>query len=120
MQMREWHTHSPLHPNVPFHPGPTYRPHPKPIRSHMPRSQESSWSSPSPENTSSNINLDLKENCPFQECIISATYQRPDKSFLQEPWELSDLINTGNLIQIFFTKTSWHRQNTEVDSKKSP
>ena len=32
----------PLIPEVPFHPGPTYRPPPKPVRSNMPRSQESS------------------------------------------------------------------------------
>ena len=36
-------THTrPLIPDVPFHPGPNYRPPPKPIRSNMPRSQESS------------------------------------------------------------------------------
>ena len=35
-------THTrPLIPDVPFHPGPTYRPPSKPIRSNMPRSQES-------------------------------------------------------------------------------
>ena len=38
-----------LIPDVPFHPGPTYRPPPKPIRSNMPRSQESSQCSPSVE-----------------------------------------------------------------------
>ena len=32
----------PLIPDVPFHPGPTYRPNPKPIRSNVPKSQESS------------------------------------------------------------------------------
>ena len=50
---------NPLLPDVPFHPGPTYRPPPKNFRSHMPRSQESSQSSPSPENISSEINLDF-------------------------------------------------------------
>ena len=69
---------SPLLPDVPFHPGPTYRPSTKPIWSDMPRSQESSQSSPSPENTSSDINLDFEENSPFQEVDISETYQRPD------------------------------------------
>ena len=38
-------THTrPLIPDVPFHPGPAYRPPPKPIRSNVPRSQESSLS----------------------------------------------------------------------------
>ena len=75
-------THTrPLIPDVPFHPGPTYRPHPKPIRSNVPRGQESSQSSPSSENISSDINLDFEESSPFQECVISEAYQRLDKSF---------------------------------------
>ena len=76
-------THTrPLITDIPFHPGATYRPPPKPIRSNMPRSQENS---PSSENISSDINLDFEENCPFQEGVISEAYQRPDKSFFQEP-----------------------------------
>ena len=44
-------THTrPLIPDVPFHPGPTYSPH-MPIRSNVPKSQESSQSAPSTENT---------------------------------------------------------------------
>ena len=58
-------THTrPLIPDVPFHPGPTYRPSPKPIRSNMPRSQESSQSSLSVEKIP-NINLDFEENSQF-------------------------------------------------------
>ena len=65
-------THTrPLIPDVPFHPGPTYGPPPKCISSNMPRSQESSQSSPISENISSDINLDFEENSPFQEGIIS-------------------------------------------------
>ena len=109
----------PLIPDVAFHPGPTYRSPPKPIRSSVSRSQESSQSSPSLEYTTSDINLDFEENSPFQEGVISEGYRRPDKSFFQEPCELNDLIKTGNLIHVF-TKTSRHRQNTEGDSKKSP
>ena len=75
----------PLIPDVPFYPGPTYRPPPKPIRSNMPRGQESSQSSYSLENISSDINLDFEENSPFQEGVISEAYQRPDKAFFQEP-----------------------------------
>ena len=32
-------------------------------------------------NQNSNINLDIEENSPFQEGIISETVKRPDKSF---------------------------------------
>ena len=65
----------------------------------MPRSQESSQSSLSVENINPDINLDFEENSPFQEGVISETFQRPDKSFFQNPEELNDLINTDNLIQ---------------------
>ena len=30
-------------------------------------------------------NVDIEENSPFQEGIISETYERPDKSYIQEP-----------------------------------
>ena len=62
-------------------------PLPKPNRFHMPRSHESSQSSDSSGSTNINtdINLDFEENSPFQEGVISEAYQRPDKSFFQEP-----------------------------------
>ena len=95
-------THTmPLIPSVPFHPGLTYRPPPKPIRSNMPRSQESSQSSSSVENINPDINLDIEENSPFQEGVICKIFQRLDKSFFHDPKELNDLINMGNLIQTF-------------------
>ena len=94
----------PLIPDVPFHPGPTYRPPPKPIRSNVPRSQESHKVHQSVENINPDINLDFEENSPFQEGVISETFKRPDKSFFQDPKELNDLINMGNLIQKFLPK----------------
>ena len=87
--------------DVPFHQGPTYRPPLKPIRSNVPRSQESSLSV---ENINPDIHLDFEENSPFQEGITSETIQRPDKSLFQEPKELNNLINTGNLIQEYLPK----------------
>ena len=36
--------------------------------------------------------VDIEENSTFQEGIISETYKRPDKSYVQEPHELKDLI----------------------------
>ena len=44
-------------------------------------------------------NTEIEENLPFQENIISEIYERPDKSYLQEPVELKDLIDTRNIIQ---------------------
>ena len=54
---------------------------------------------------------EIEENLPFQENIISEIYERPDKSYFQEPVELKDLIDTGNIIQRFFSKTNRCRQD---------
>ena len=47
------------------------------------------------------LNRDFEHNSPFQEGVISEMYQRPDKSYFQEPQELVSLINTGRLVQKF-------------------
>ena len=49
-------------------------------------------------------NVDIEENSPFQEGIISETYKRPDKSYIREPYELKDLIDTTKLVQNFLPK----------------
>ena len=49
-------------------------------------------------------NIDIEENSPFQEGIISETYERPDRSYIQEPFELKDLIDSTKLIQEFLPK----------------
>ena len=90
----------------------------KPIRSNLPGSQESSQSSPHVENINPDINLEFVENSPFQEAIISETFQRLDKSFLLEPKELCDLINTGNLIQKFLPKHADIDKILEVIQRK--
>ena len=48
--------------------------------------------------------VEIEENSPFQEGIISETYERPDMSNVQEPQELKDLIETTKLIQKFLPK----------------
>ena len=48
-------------------------------------------------NQNPSINLDIEENSPFQEGIISETVQKLDKSFFQNPKELEDLIDMGNI-----------------------
>ena len=49
-------------------------------------------------------NVDIEENSPFQEGIISEIYERPDMSYVQEPQELKDLIDTTKLIQKFLLR----------------
>ena len=57
-----------------------------------------------PNNDNSGSHLDIEENSPFQEGIISETIQRPDKMFFQKPRSLDDIIDTGNLIHKFLPK----------------
>ena len=45
--------------------------------------------------------LTLKEYSPFQEGVMSETYQSPGKSYFQEPQEL---INTGKLVKKILLK----------------
>ena len=48
--------------------------------------------------------VEIEENSPFQEGIISEIYERPDNSYVQEPQELTDLTDTTNLIQKYLPK----------------
>ena len=51
-----------------------------------------------------NTKMDIEENSPFQENIISEIYERPDKSYVQEPIELKDFTDTTYIIQLFLPK----------------
>ena len=48
--------------------------------------------------------VEIEENSPFQEGIISEIYERLNTSYIQEPQELKDLIDTTKLIQKFLPK----------------
>ena len=50
------------------------------------------------------INTDFEENSPYQEGVISETYQRPNRSYFQEAPELDSLINISRLVQKFLLK----------------
>ena len=43
--------------------------------------------------------IEIEENSPFQENIISEVYERPDKLYFQEPIGLKDLVDTKNIVQ---------------------
>ena len=85
---------------IPIYQDPTYGPPPKPLELPIPKLPRSLLDF-GPE-----INVDFKENSPFQEGVISEMYQRPDKSCFQEPQELDSLINVGRLVQKFLLKAS--------------
>ena len=65
---------------------------------------------------SSKIKID--ENLPFEESIISEVYERPDKSYFQEPIELKDLVDTNNIVQQFLPKQTDIDKILEVIKKK--
>ena len=45
------------------------------------------------------INMDFQENSPYQEGVKSEIYQRPNRSYFQEPPNLDSLISTGKQVQ---------------------
>ena len=84
--------------DITFYPDPIYRSPPMPTENlRSPRTESKTDVSP-------RIDLKCEENLLYQEGIISKTYQRPDKSYCQEPKELENLVNTGRLVQKFLPK----------------
>ena len=71
---------NPLMPDDAFQPGPILRPPSKPINQNVQSSQNT-------KDINLNINFVSEENSPFQEDIMSETFQRLDTSFFQEPKE---------------------------------
>ena len=49
-------------------------------------------------------NLDFEENSPHQEGIITEMYESPDKFYLEQPQELSDLVNSTKIIHKYLHK----------------
>ena len=77
--------------------------HPDPF--HIPLPKQQNVDKLFPTNQDSGINLDIEENSPFQEGVISETIQRLDKMFFfQNLKRLEDIIDTGNLIHKFLPK----------------
>ena len=92
--------------DVPFHPGPVCRPPPKPIKQDMSYPQSSQGSSRI-EDSNPNISFDFEKNSPFQEGIMSKTFQKLDKTFFGEPKELEDHIIKKNLIHKYLPKNRY-------------
>ena len=76
--------------------------HPDPLHKTLPKQQNVDKVIPINQNTG--INLDIEENSPFQEGVISETIQRPDKTFFQSLKRLEDIIDTGNFINKFLPR----------------
>ena len=60
---------------------------------------------PNAEDTTSSLNLgqepnvDFEENSPHQVGIITETYVAPDQPYLEQPQELTKLVNTSQVVQ---------------------
>ena len=76
---------------VPLGTHPSVRLPPKP-----PNAVTEGTSSP---NSEQDPNLDFEENSPHQEGIITETYAAPDQSYLEQPQELTKLVNTSKVVQ---------------------
>ena len=99
-------THIPqqIHPKIQHRPTPSYpnpyaRPPPKPPDISDPLD---SWKDLL--GNDSDRKVEIEENSPFQEGIISEIDERPDISYVQEPPELKDLIDTTKLVQKYLPK----------------
>ena len=50
-------------------------------------------------NLGPDLKMDIEENSPHQDGIITETYVAPDQSYLEQPQELIELVNTSKLVQ---------------------
>ena len=78
-----------------IYPQPAIRPPPRPQDPSKPNHKVTAGVEP---------NLDFEENSPHQEGIITETYKSPDKSYLEQPQELSDLVDSTKLIHKYLLK----------------
>ena len=62
--------------------------------------------------------IEIEENSPFQESIISEIYERLDKSYFQEPTQLKDLIDMNNIVQRFLPKQTDIDKILEIIKRK--
>ena len=76
--------------------------HPDPLCTPLPKQQN--VDNLFPPNQDTGIYLDIEENSPFQEGIISETIQRLDKMFFQNLKRLKVIIDMGNLIHKFLPR----------------
>ena len=77
-----------------------------PINTHPPPNppntvHEGAISSP---NLVQDPNVEFEENSPHQEGIITETYISPDQSYIEQPQELTNLVNTSKLVQKYIPR----------------
>ena len=99
-------------PSPPYH-DPYARPPPKPPDITNPLDSQKDLL-----DNDSDRKVEIEENSPFQEGIISEIYERPNTSYVQEPQELKDLIDTTKLIQKILPKQTDMDKILDIIRKK--
>ena len=80
------------------------QPYPQPVMRSPPRPPDLLGSETPKINTRKGPNLDFEENSPYQEGIITETYVSPDKSYIEQPQALTDLVDSTKLIHKYLPK----------------
>ena len=79
--------------------------YPEPIVRPLPKPQELIDKTVEPkQSTKSDPNIDFEENSPHEEGIISETHINPDQTYFERPQELTDLVNTTELLQKYLPR----------------
>ena len=86
-------------PDVPFQQDLLLRPK-QPIKQNMTHEQNSQ----NAQDISPNINFDFEENSPFQEGVMSKTFQRLDKSFFQNSKYLPKQMDLDKILEVIQRK----------------
>ena len=100
---------------IPLYHGPFVRPPPRPPDATIVRDNRKDLS-----DWDMDRKIEFEEHSPHQEGLISEMYERPDKSYSQEPTELKDLTDTTKLIQKFLPKQVDIDKILDIYKGKSP
>ena len=90
----------------------------QPIVRPPPRPPDTLEPNPTQVTTQIETNLDFEENSPHEEGIITKMYESPDKSYLEQPQELSDLVDSTKIIHKYLPKQVENRQDLEHYQEK--
>ena len=67
-----------------------------------------------------NPNVDFEENSAHQEGIIMETYISPDKSYIKQPQELTNFVNTSKLVQKYLPRQADIDRILDIIKRKVP
>ena len=65
-----------------------------------------------------NPNVDFEKNSPHQEGIITEVYINPNQSYIEQPQELTNLVNTSKLVQKYLPRQADIDKILDIIKKK--